>query len=153
MRYILIIIFFLAVNCSATKTSNLHGNLNLDQKIERIKINKHNKNDIINSLGSPSLISSFNKNQWFYVERKKVNQSILKLGIQKINKNNVLIIRFDNRGILIEKDLLDLDSMKNIKFSENITNKEYEEKSYVYEALNSLRERLNSPAKNRRKDF
>ena len=51
------------------------------------KINKTNKNDIINIFGKPSTISTFNDNTWFYIQTEKENQSFLKLGKTKIKKN------------------------------------------------------------------
>ena len=73
-----------------------------------IKVNATNKNDLIEIIGPPSTISDFNKNIWFYFERLKTNQSLLKLGTQKIKKNNILIVELDNKGILKKKRLLDL---------------------------------------------
>ena len=54
------------------------------------------KNDILKIIGPPSSISDFNKNKWFYIERKKSNQALLKLGKKKITNNNILILKFNN---------------------------------------------------------
>ena len=83
MKYLLIFILFLfTLNCSLNKVSNAHGSRFLDTKYDKILLNKSNKNDIRKLIGPPSSISKFN-NTWFYIERKKANQSLFKLGKKK----------------------------------------------------------------------
>ena len=149
MNYILLIIFFITVNCSSNKSANIHGNINLDSKINEIVLNENNKNDLILKLGSPPLKSMFNDNEWYYVERKQANQSLFKLGKKKLVKNNILYVKFNNQGILVEKKLYDIDSMNIVDFEKKITLKEFDETSKTYRALSSLRERLNAPVKKR----
>ena len=105
--------------------SNNHGFNSLHTKYEKIIVNKTNKNDIIDIIGPPSSISEFDNNKWLYIERKKVNQSIFKLGIKKIDKNNILIVQFSNIGILKNKKLLNLNDMNDVKYVKNITEKEF----------------------------
>ena len=85
------IVFIFIVNCSGNKVSNYHGSKALDAKFHEIKINNTNKNDLLKIFGQPSTKSDFNENKWFYFERIKTNQSLFKLGKQKIKKNNILI--------------------------------------------------------------
>ncbi len=114
-----------------------------------IKVNATNKNDLIEIIGPPSTISDFNKNIWFYFERLKTNQSLLKLGTQKIKKNNILIVELDNKGILKKKRLLDLEDMNDIKYVKTVTTKEFKNESVIYNVFSSLREKINAPLKNR----
>ena len=95
--------------------SNYHGPKILETKYEKIRISVTNKNDLINLIGPPSSVSDFDKNKWFYFERLKTNQSLFKLGTQKIVKNNVLIVELDEIGILKNKELLDLNDMNDLK--------------------------------------
>ena len=104
------IVFVFIVNCSGNKISNYHGSKALDAKFHEIKINNTNKNDLLKIFGQPSTKSDFNENKWFYFERIKTNQSLFKLGKQKIKKNNILIVEFNQKGILKEKKLLNLKS-------------------------------------------
>ena len=55
---------------------------------------------------APSSISDFDKNKWFYIERLKTNQSLVKLGTQRIKKNNILVVQLSSSGILKNKKLL-----------------------------------------------
>ena len=151
MRIFFIFLFLFTLNCSTNKVSNNHGFTSLQDKFEKISINKTNKNDILKIIGPPSSISNFNKNKWFYIERIKSNQSLFKLGIKKIQKNNILIVKFNNKGILEEKKLLNLDDMNDIKFTKDITDKDYKQNDALFKILSSLREKINAPAKNRSK--
>ena len=149
MLYILLFIFI--INCSGNKVSNYHGIKQLESKFDKIKVDSSNKNDLLKIIGPPSSISDFNENKWFYIERLKTNQSIVKLGTQKIKKNNVLIVELDNKGILKSKKLLNLNDMKDIKYIEEVTQKEFKNENLFYNIFSSFREKINAPAKNRRK--
>ena len=150
MRIFFIFLFLFTLNCSTNKVSNNHGFASLQTKFERISINKTNKNDILKIIGPPSSISNFNKNKWFYIERIKSNQSLFKLGIKKIQKNNILIVKFNNKGILEDKKILKLNDMNDIKFTKDITEKDYKQNDALFKILSSLREKVNAPVRNRK---
>ena len=145
-----LLIFIIIVNCSGNKVSNYHGVKSLDAKFEIIQLNTTNKNDLINLIGPPSFKSDFNNNKWFYLERQKTNQSLFKLGAQKIKKNNILIVELNPSGILINKKLLNLNDMNDIKYLNAETNKEFKNKNAFYDALSSLREKVNAPLRNKK---
>ena len=150
MRFILIIIIFITA-CSSNKVSKNHGFISLENKFEKIIVNKSNKNDIIKNIGYPSSISEFNSNKWFYIERKQTNQSLLKLGIKKISKNNILIIKFSENGLVEKKNLVDLNDMNDLQYVKKITTKDFEQDNTIYNIFSSLREKINAPARNRTK--
>ena len=148
MKYIYFIIIIISiVNCSGNKVTNYHGSKSLEKKFERIIINKTNRNDIIKIIGPPSSISDFDENKWFYFERYKTNQSLFKLGSQKIKKNNVLIVVLNNKGVLKSKKILDINDMNNLDFSKTITNKDFKNTNMFYNVFSSLREKINAPIK------
>ena len=150
MKYILILLLFFTLSCSLNKVKNNHGVLSLETKINKIKINKTNKNDIIKIFGPPSTKSTFDNNIWIYIERKKSNRSIFALGTKKTVKNNVAVLEIDNKGLLKSKIIYDLDNMNKYKFSENTTENTYKKNSYIYGVLTSLREKINAPAKRKK---
>ncbi len=150
MKYILIFLLFFTLSCTLNKVKNNHGVLSLESKINKVVINKSNKNDIISIFGPPSTKSTFDNNLWIYIERKKTNRSIFSLGRKKTIKNNVAILEIDNRGVLKEKSIYDLNNMNKYKFSKNTTESAYEKNSYIYSVLTSLREKINAPAKRKK---
>ncbi len=149
MKILLLFLFLFTLNCSTNKVSKNHGFKSLETKFEKIVINQTNKNDIIDLIGSPSTKSDFNKNKWFYIERKKTNQSLFKLGKKKIEKNNILMVEFNNRGILTNKKIFDMDDMNEIKYVKSLTQKEFKQNNFLYNIFTSFREKMNAPARNR----
>ena len=149
MKLLIFITFIFIINCSGNKVSNYHGSKLLESKYSKIQVNITNKNDLINLIGQPSTKSDFNKNIWFYFERLKSNQSLLKLGTQKIEKNNVLVVELNEKGLLKNKKLYNLDNMNDLKFLKEVTNKEFKNKNVFYGVLTSLREKINAPMRNR----
>tara|TARA_A100000164_G_C21274433_1_gene481674 strand:+ start:38 stop:484 length:447 start_codon:yes stop_codon:yes gene_type:complete len=147
MKYIsLFILFFFTINCSVNKVSYTHGFRFLEIKSNKILINKTNKNDVKKLVGPPSSVSNFN-DIWLYIERKKTNQSIYKLGKKKISKNNILILEFNSMGLVSSKKFLKLEDMNDIKIAEKMTNKKFKNDNKLYNALSTLRNKLNTRQK------
>ena len=150
IKYLYILLFITIINCSGNKVSNYHGQKSLELKFDQLRINVTNKNDIIKIIGPPSIISDFNENKWFYVERLKTNQSLLKIGAQRIKKNNILIVELNKSGILINKKLLNIEDMNDLKYVKKETSKEFENKDVLYDVFSSLREKINAPIRNKK---
>ena len=149
MKYLITLIFILTLNCSGNKVSNYHGSKLLSNKYDVIEVNVTNKNDLIKIIGPPSTVSDFNENLWFYFERLKTNQSLIKLGAQKIKKNNILIVELNNKGIIKSKRILDLEDMNDVEYLKIVTTKEFKNDNLVYGIFSSLREKINAPLRNR----
>ena len=150
MKYLILLVFFFTLSCSLNKVKNNHGVLSLEKKFNKIQVNKSNSNDIIKLFGPASTKSTFNNNIWIYIERKRTNRSIFKLGNQKIAKNNVVVLEINNKGLLGKKEIYDLNNMNKYEFSKKKTKKKYEKDSYIYGVLTSLREKIDAPVKRRR---
>ena len=151
MKYLVLLMFLFTLSCSLNKVKNNHGVVSLKDKFDKIIVNTSNRNDIINILGPPSTKSTFDNNVWIYIERKKTNSSIFKLGNQKFVKNNVVVLEINNKGLLHKKELYDLNSMNKYDFTEKKTTKSYDKDSYIYSVLSSLREKIDAPKKRRTK--
>ena len=151
MKKIIIIFLFIITSCSTNKVVNNHGTLSLEKKLDKISLNISNINDVLKALGPPSTKSTFDENIWMYIERKKVNQSIFMLGKKKVIKNNVLLVQFNNQGMLINKEFYNINDLKKINFDEDITEKAYDKKTFISNIFSSFREKINAPVKKRKK--
>ena len=150
MKYIfLLFIFFFTLNCSINKVTNTHGVRLIDKKFDKILLNKSNKNDIRKIIGPPSSISKFD-NIWFYIERKKTNQSLLKLGKKKISSNNILILEFNDLGFVNNKKIFDINDMNDLEIAKKITQKNFSQDNLVYNVLSTLREKINAPTRRKK---
>ena len=142
----LIILFLFTLNCSLNKVSNTHGSKFIVKKYDKIVLNKTNKNDVRKLIGPPSSVSKFSNN-WFYIERKKTNRSIFKLGKKKIFSNNIIILEFNSMGLVSNKNLLNINDMNDIERAEKITKKKYNQDSALYDIISTLREKINAPTR------
>ena len=122
-----------------------HGVHNLEDKQAKLKLNYTNKNDIIKLIGPPSTKSTFDNDIFIYIERKTSSSKLSKLGKKKLLTNNVLVLEIDNTGLLLSKKFYNKDDMNNIKFNNNETTLNYSKKSFVYNFLFSLRQKIDDP--------
>ncbi len=122
-----------------------HGVHNLEKKQAKLKINSTNKNDIIKLIGPPSTKSSFDNDVFIYIERKTSSSKLTKLGKKKLLTNNVLVLEIDNTGLLLSKKFYNKEDMNSLKFNEDQTGLNYSKKSFVYNFLSSLRQKIDDP--------
>ena len=122
-----------------------HGVHNLEKKQAKLKINSTNKNDIIKLIGPPSTKSSLDNDVFIYIERKTSSSKLTKLGKKKLLTNNVLVLEIDNTGLLLSKKFYNKEDMNSLKFNEDQTGLNYSKKSFVYNFLSSLRQKIDDP--------
>jgi len=132
-------------NCSFKKVVQHHGVHNLEKKQTDLIINSTNKNDIIKLIGPPSTKSTFDNDIYIYIERKTSSSKLTKLGKKKLLLNNVLVLEVNNKGILMSKQFYNKDDMKDIEFDENATSINYSKKSFIYNFLSSVRQKIDDP--------
>ena len=152
MRQILYIILlsFIVSNCSIKPVVQHHGVPSLEKKQASLKVNKSNKNDIRKILGNPSTTSKFNNDIWIYIERKTTVSQLRTLGRKKLLVNNVLLLEFDNRGMLVKKKFYNKDQMNKLKISKNETEVLNKKDTFIQTVLTSLKHKINDPLGKRR---
>ena len=140
----IILLSFLLVNCQNKEVVKSHGIFFLENRDRLLEINSTNKNDVINILGQPHTRSIKDKDTWLYIERTRSRGKITKLGRNVLVNNNVLVIRFNQNGILEEKILYNKKDMNNYKFAEKITENDIKRGSFLESFLSSIREKMNA---------
>ena len=66
-------------------------------------------------------------------------------------KNNVLIVDLNQKGLIVNKQIFNINNMNDLKYLQASTEKEFKQDNFVYNLFSSLREKINAPAKKRRK--
>ena len=147
MHKTLYIIFFslIVTNCSFKPVVKHHGVPFLEKKQASLIVNKSNKNDIKETLGTPSTKSKFDNDIWIYIERKQTQSKLKNLGRMKVFKNDVLVLEIDSYGILKKKEFYNKEDMKNIKVVEATTVAGFKKNSFIYEFMSSMRQKINDP--------
>jgi outer membrane protein assembly factor BamE (lipoprotein component of BamABCDE complex) len=145
-----LILYLLLNNCNLNKITKTHGIQYLEKKQNEVFLNQ-NKNEIRSILGPPSTVSTFDENTWFYLEKEISGTKVTKLGKTELNKNNVLVLKFDNRGILVEKDFFDKNDLREIEFEKNTTTTDINKRSVIGQFLYGIKQKIDDPLGLKRK--
>ena len=143
--FLLIIISQFLLSCSLNKVVQHHGVHNLEKKQLKLRINETNKNDIYQLIGPPSSTSTFDTDVYIYIERKTSSSKLTRLGKKTLLTNNVLILEINTQGMLVSKKCYDKKDMLKINFEKTATAINYSKKSFIYNFLSSVRQKIDDP--------
>ena len=144
-KIFIILIILINTSCSLKKVVKHHGVHFLEKKQTKLKILESNTNDTKNILGYPSTKNTFDNDIWIYIERKTTVSQIQTLGKKKLLTNNVLVLEFNRRGILLKKDFYTMKDMNDIKVAEDKTDVLSQKDTFVRSIMNTLRQKINDP--------
>lgn len=137
-----IVFFIILYACKLQEPYKNHGIVFLENRANKLLINKSNQNDVIKIIGQPHSKSINDENEWVYFERILTRGDYHKLGQNILKESNVLVLNFDKFGILESKKLLTKNNKNKIKFSEKETENELTRKSFVEQFLSSVRQKM-----------
>tara|TARA_B110000971_G_C19772918_1_gene391703 strand:+ start:34 stop:498 length:465 start_codon:yes stop_codon:yes gene_type:complete len=143
--FLITVIFIFITNCSIKKVEKHHGVYNLKKKSNKLELLQSNTNDVIGKLGIPSTKSTFDNDTWIYIERKFTSSELSSFGRQKLLANNVLVLEFNNKGLLIKKKILSINEMNDLEISADETQINQTKKSFINTFLTSIRKKINDP--------
>ncbi len=137
-----LVFFIILYACKLQEPYKNHGIVFLENRANKLLINKSNQNDVIKIIGQPHSKSIDDKNEWVYFERILTRGDYHKLGQNILKESNVLVLNFDKFGILESKKLLTKDNKNKLKFSKKETENELTRKSFVEQFLSSVRQKM-----------
>ena len=132
-------------SCNLKKVEKLHGVPNLKKKSENIVLLTTNTNDIISEFGLPSTKGTFDNDLWIYIERKITSSELKTFGRRKLIINNVLLLEFNTKGILVKKEFLSIEDMNKLEINKSTTNVNNTKNSFISTFLTSIRQKINDP--------
>ena len=135
--YFLILIF--ANSCTLSPSITHSGVINLEQKKDVFFLGKTNKNDVIKEIGETLLKEYPEEKSWIYIETETKRNL---LGKKILIKNDILMLGFDDKGILLTKDFLNLKNIKDLNFNEETTSTLAIEESNSKKFFSSMRKRF-----------
>ena len=139
--------FIILSGCKLQEPLKTHGIVYLENRANKLIINKSNKNDVIKIFGQPQIKDSDNIDTWIYLERILTKGKYHKLGKHIVKQNNILILDFNKYGILKNKKLLNKEDINQIKFSKKNTENELSQKNFIRSFLESIRQKMYSNRK------
>ena len=137
ITYFLILIF--TNSCKLSPSITHSGVINLEQKKDVFFLGKTNKNDVIKEIGETLLKEYPEEKSWIYIETETKRNL---LGKKILIKNDILMLGFDDKGILLTKEFLNLKNMKDLNFNEELTQSTSIEESNSKKFFSSMRKRF-----------
>ena len=80
LKKIFLILFIILNGCKLQEPSKNHGILFLENRSNKLIVEKSNKNDVLKVIGQPHSKSINNDDIWFYIERTLTKGKYHKLG-------------------------------------------------------------------------
>ena len=138
------IVFIILISCKLQEPLKTHGIIFLENRSQKLVLNKSNKNDVIRIMGRPHIKEDEINQSWIYLERILSKGKYHKLGRHILKENNVLVLNFDKYGVLKNKQFLKKEDLKKLEFSQKITENELTQKSFVQKFLQSIKQKMYS---------
>ena len=137
-----LLVFIILISCKLQEPLKTHGIVFLENRSKKLVLNQSNKNDVIKILGRPHIKEDEINEAWIYLERILSKGKYHKLGRHILKENNILVLNFDKYGVLKNKKFLKKEDIKNLEFSQKITENELTEKSFVQKFLQSVKQKM-----------
>ena len=147
--YIIFLSFFLN-NCQLKEPNRAHGINFLENRARVLTVDKTNKNDVVKIIGTPHSTSIIQDDTWIYFERTIVKGKLIKLGQNILKENNVLELKFNKYGILVNKKILNKRNMNSVDYTEKETKNDVQAQSFVTGFLSSMRQKMYGARKNKK---
>ncbi len=138
----LVLLLTILSNCQFKEPIKGHGINFLENRSNKILINKTNKNDVISLIGNPHTKSIDDENLWFYFDRKIKPGSLLNLKDNKLIENNVLVIKFNKFGVTEKKEFYNKSDMQKMAYSQKKTSNPVSRESFVTKFLQSVKQKM-----------
>ncbi len=141
-NYYLLPFFIILIACQFQEPLKTHGIIYLENRSQKVIVNKSNKNDIIRIFGQPQATSQNEEDTWIYFERILTKGKYHKLGRHVVKENNVLVLEFNKFGIIKNKKLYTKEDINKIAFLEKKTENKLTQKSFVESFLQSVKQKM-----------
>ena len=139
-----LLVFIILISCKLQEPLKTHGIIFLENRSQKLVLDKSNKNDVIRIMGRPHIKEDEINQSWIYLERILTKGKYHKLGRHILKENNVLVLNFDKYGVLKNKQFLKKEDLKKLEFSQKITENELTQKSFVQKFLQSIKQKMYS---------
>lgn len=123
----------LAAGCSPTV--DIRGHMPTAEALERLAPGIQSRNDVIEILGSPSMVATFGDETWYYVGEKTERIAFLE---PEVLERTVIALRFDPNGRLTAIDRLGLKDGKEIDLVNRTTPTAGKELTLLEQLLGNL---------------
>ncbi len=89
-----------------------------EDRIAQVKAGTSSKNDVFEALGSPSIVSTFDDNTWYYVGQRTVREAFFK---PEVTDRKVIAVQFDDTDHVRGVERIGLDKAVEVEPLEDKT--------------------------------
>ena len=107
----------IAVSACAPRVST-HGNLPDPDLLANIEIDRVNKRQVVDLIGSPSTIELFQGENWYYISDRTETKAFFE---PTVIERKVIVIKFDKKGIVKAMKTIGLKEGRDIAMVERVT--------------------------------
>lgn len=120
---------------SGCDTARVYGNLIDPDVVATIEPGKQRRQDVIGLLGSPSALSTFEDDTWYYIGQKMEKYAFFK---PNLLERRILIVTFDDNGVVQTTENLTQADANEINPSDRITPTEGRDLTVLQQLLGNL---------------
>lgn len=103
---------------ACVSTEVVHGHVIKENQLSEIRTGIHDKNDVAAIMGTPSSVSTFKDDKWYYISETRIKKP---LKTSSLKDRRIIIVEFDEKGRVALVSEKDASSGKIIVRNENIT--------------------------------
>src|SRR5690606_18420031 len=126
--------------CSGTV--NNHGHVMRESALETLQPGISTRQTVTQALGSPSSVAAFDDRTWYYIGQKVENLAFFK---PQTKERQVLVLRFDQYGVLDSMEMLSAEDGRQIAFVDRETPTAGHELTFMEQLLGNVG-RFSAPA-------
>ena len=115
LSFLFLILFYLT---GCAPRVELSGNLPNTDLLDSIEIGHVNKQEVLKLIGTPSTISPFSGNDWYYVSERTETSAFFN---PKVVDRKVLLIKFDDKGVVSDIRSYGVEAGKAVDIVDRIT--------------------------------
>ncbi len=139
-----LVVSLFAVTTMACDTARIaiRGNLPNAERLAEVTPGDMSREEVAEVLGSPSSVTPFNSDLWLYISEKTSTIAFL---APEVLERNVVMVSFDQEGMVREVKKLDLSNAQDVAHVERVTPTSGNEVT-IWDQLFSNLGRFNNPA-------
>ncbi len=131
--------FLILTGCESQVDSS--GNSPNPKLVISIKPGVHKRQDVKKRLGTPSTITTFDNEVWYYISSRIESSTFLK---PKLMKRKILTVKFDANGVVQNIYELDTTKQKEIPLVERETPTKGKELTFIQQVIGNVGKYSNS---------
>jgi outer membrane protein assembly factor BamE (lipoprotein component of BamABCDE complex) len=124
----------------APRTAN-RGNIPTVSQLEKLKVGKHSKEYVRGILGTPSTVSTFDKDVWYYIGRRTERWAFFE---ESVLEQQIVAVYFDPKGTIEHIQTYDKNDSREIEIVEGKTATSGHELGVIEQIIGNLG-RFNRP--------